>query len=109
LQYSMVLSCTPDSGKSGMGMAPGGLQGVDPAPDPRQIGSAPDPRQIGDGDGDGIGIGGSVPYPGCLGEKTSEPAIINDYVLSPLKIRRLGARSSFSGHSPVALTSSGGA
>ena len=62
LQYSMVLSCIPDSGKSGMGM------GMDPpspanrgwgwgwAPDPRQIGDGtpiPIPGQIGDGDGDG--------------------------------------------------------
>jgi hypothetical protein len=63
LQYSMVLSCIPDSGKSGTRMG----MGMDPrspaylnrgwgwgwTPDPRQIGDGtpiPDPRQIGDGD-----------------------------------------------------------
>ena len=62
LQYSMVLSCIPDFGKSGMGM---GMNPRSPAnrgwgsgmiPGPRQIGDGtpiPDPRQIGEGDGDG--------------------------------------------------------
>ncbi len=62
LQYSMVLSWIPDSGKSGMGM---GVDLRSPAnrgwgwgrtPDPRRAGdrgSIPDPRRIGDGDGDG--------------------------------------------------------
>ena len=62
LQYSMVLSWIPDSGKSGMAV---GMDPRSPAnrgwrwgwtPDPRQIGDGtaiPDPRQIGDGGGDG--------------------------------------------------------
>ncbi len=62
LQYSMVLSCIPDSGESGVGV------GVDPrfpanrgwgrgwTPDPRQIGGGtptPTPGEIGGGGGGG--------------------------------------------------------
>jgi hypothetical protein len=68
LQYSkvLVLSCIPDSGKSGVGVpVPVGVDPRFPAnrgwgwgwtPDPRQIGGGtptPDPRQIGGGGGDG--------------------------------------------------------
>ncbi len=50
LQYSMVLSWIPDSGKSGMGM---GMDPRSPANRGWGWGWTPDPRrQIGDGDGD---------------------------------------------------------
>jgi hypothetical protein len=56
LQYSMVLSWIPDSGKSGMGM---GMDPRSPANRGWGWGWTPDPRQI--GDGMGMGLGGSVP------------------------------------------------